>query len=53
LPSQYARVKNLVKVKEVIKNKADQTYDFVDKSLEEAIKNSSIYETDEGVGHDY
>jgi hypothetical protein len=49
--NQYARVKNVVKGEDVIKDNTDQTYAFVDELLEEAIKSSSIYETDEDVEH--
>jgi hypothetical protein len=51
MPNQYARVKNVAKGEVIIKNNIDQTYDFVDEFLEEAVKNSSIYETDEDVDY--
>jgi hypothetical protein len=38
LPCQYARVKNVTKGKEVIKDDKDQTYGFVDEFIEEATK---------------
>jgi hypothetical protein len=47
MPNQYTRVKNVAKGKDVIKENTDQTYAFVDEFLEEAMKSSSIYETDE------
>jgi hypothetical protein len=53
LPNQYARVKNAAKGEDVIKENTDQTYAFVDKFLEQAMKNSSIFETDEDVDHEY
>jgi hypothetical protein len=46
LPNEYARVKNVAKGEDVIKENTDQTYAFVDEFLEEAMKSSSIYETD-------
>jgi hypothetical protein len=53
LPNQYARVKNVAKGEDVIKEDTDQTYVFVDEFLEEAMKRSSIYETDEDVDYEY
>jgi hypothetical protein len=53
MPNQYARVKNVTKGEDVIKENTDQTYAFVDELLEEAIKSSSIYETDEDVDYEY
>jgi hypothetical protein len=53
IPNQYARVKNVAKGEDVIKENTDQTYAFVDEFLEEAINISSIYETDEDVDHEY
>jgi hypothetical protein len=38
MPNQYTRVKNVAKVKEVIKVNTDQIYAFVDEFLEEAMK---------------
>jgi hypothetical protein len=43
MPNQYARVKNVAKGEDVIKENTDQTYAFVDEFLEEAVKISSIY----------
>jgi hypothetical protein len=37
MPNQYARVKNVAKGEDVIKENTDQTYAFVDEFLEEAI----------------
>jgi hypothetical protein len=53
MPNQYARVKNVTKGEDVIKENTDQTYAFVDEFLEEAMKSSSLYEADEDVdiGH--
>jgi hypothetical protein len=53
LPNQYARVKNVAKGEDLIKENTDQTYVFVDELLEEAMKSSSLYETDEDVDVDY
>jgi hypothetical protein len=53
LPNQYSRVKNVAKGEDVIKENTDQTYDFIDEFLEEAIKSSSLYEADEDVDVDY
>jgi hypothetical protein len=53
MPNQYARVKNVAKGEDVIKDNTDQTYAFVDEFLEEAIKSSSLYEADENVDHEY
>jgi hypothetical protein len=44
MPNQYARVKNVAKGEDVIKENTDQTYAFVDEFLEEEIKSSSLYE---------
>jgi hypothetical protein len=53
MPNQYAKVKNVAKGEDVIKENTDQTYAFVDEFLEEAIKNSSIYEADKDVDNEY
>jgi hypothetical protein len=53
VPNQYARVKNLAKGENVIKENTDQTYAFVDEFLEESMKSSSIYESDEDVDYEY
>jgi hypothetical protein len=52
-PNQYARVKNIAKGEDVIKDNTDQTYAFNEYFLEEAIKLSSLYETDEDVDYEY
>jgi hypothetical protein len=49
LPNQYARVKNVAKGEDVIKENTDQTYAFVDEFLEKAMKRSSLYEADQDV----
>jgi hypothetical protein len=41
MPNQYARVKNVAKGDDLIKENTDQTYAFVDEFLEEAIISSS------------
>jgi hypothetical protein len=38
MANQYARVKNVAKGEDVIKENIDQTYAFVDEFLEEAMK---------------
>jgi hypothetical protein len=53
MTNQYARVKNVAKEEDVIKDNTDQTYVFVDEFLEEAMKSSSIYETDKDVDYEY
>jgi hypothetical protein len=53
MPNQYARVKNVVKGEDVIKENTDQTYAFVDDFLEEALKSSSLYEADQDEDVDY
>jgi chemotaxis protein histidine kinase CheA len=53
MPNQYARVKNVAKGEDVIKENTDQTYAFVDEFLEESIKRSSIHEVDEEVDYEY
>jgi hypothetical protein len=53
MPNQYARVKNVVKGEDVIKDITDQTYAFVDEFLEEAMNSSSIYEADEDLVYEY
>jgi hypothetical protein len=53
LPNQYVRVKAVAKGEDVIKDNTDQAYAFVDVFLEEAMKSSSTYETDEDVDCEY
>jgi hypothetical protein len=53
MPNQYARVKNVAKGEDIIKDNTNQTYAFVDEFLEEAIKSSSMYETDEDADYEY
>jgi hypothetical protein len=53
MPNQSARVKNVAKGEDVIKENTDQTHAFVDEFLEEAMKSSSIYEADEDVDDEY
>jgi hypothetical protein len=52
-PNQYERVKNVAKGEDVIKDNTDETYAFVDEFLEETMKSSSLYETDEDVDYEY
>jgi hypothetical protein len=53
MPNQYARVKNLWKEKEIIKDSKYQAYELLNEFLEEAMKSSSIFETDEDVDYEY
>jgi hypothetical protein len=53
MPNQYTRMKNVAKGEDVIKENIDQTYAFFDELLEEAMKNSSLYETDEDLDNEY
>jgi hypothetical protein len=53
MPNQYARVKNVAKWDDIIKQNTDQTYAFVDEFLEEAMKISRIYEADEDVDYEH
>jgi hypothetical protein len=43
MPNQHAKMKNVTKGEDIIKDNTDQTYAFVDECLEEAMKSSSIY----------
>jgi hypothetical protein len=53
MPNQYARVKNASKGEEVAQVDTDQDYGFVDEFLEEAIKSSSVYESEQDAEHEY
>jgi hypothetical protein len=53
MPNQYTRVKNVAKGEDVSKDNTDQTYTFVDEFFEEAMKSSSLYETDQDVDYEY
>jgi hypothetical protein len=53
MPNQYARVKNVAKGEDVIKDNIDQAYAFVDEFLEKSMNISSIYEADEDVDYEY
>jgi hypothetical protein len=53
MTNQYARVKDVAKGGDVIKENTDQTYAFVDEYFEESMKSSSIYEADQDVDVDY
>jgi transcriptional regulator with PAS, ATPase and Fis domain len=44
MPNQYARMKNLERGENVIKDNTDQTYAFVDEFLEEAMQSSSRFQ---------
>jgi hypothetical protein len=52
MPNQYARVKNVAKGEDVIKDNTDQTYAFVDEFLEKAMKSASLYEADQDVDYE-
>jgi hypothetical protein len=53
MTNQYARVKNVSRGEDVIKDNTDQTYAFVDEFLEESMKSSSLYEADQDVDYEY
>jgi hypothetical protein len=53
MPNQYARVKSVAKGEEVAQLDTDQDYSFVDKFLEEAIRSSSIHESEQDAEHEY
>jgi hypothetical protein len=53
MPNQYARVKNVAKGEDLIKENTDHTYAFVDEFLEKGIKKSSIHETDNYVDYGF
>jgi Domain of unknown function (DUF1926) len=52
-PNQYARVKSPLKGEEDVQNDVYQSYTFIDKFLEEAVKNSNLYESDQKTGYDF
>ena len=54
IPNQYARVKVASKGEEEVQEDTDQNqnYNFIDEFLEEAVKTSSLYESDQEVGYD-
>jgi hypothetical protein len=53
MPNQYATVKNVAKGEEVAQDDTGETYGFVDKFLEEAIKSSSLYESQQDAEHEF
>jgi hypothetical protein len=53
MPNQYARVKNVAKGEEPINDNNDHYYVFLDEFLEESIKSSRTYETDDDVDYEY
>jgi hypothetical protein len=53
MPNQYARVKNVAKGEDVIKEYTDQTYALVDEFLGEVMKSLSLNETNEDVDYEY
>jgi hypothetical protein len=53
MPNQYAAVKNVAKGEEIAKDDTDQDYVFVDELLEEAIRSSSIYESEQDAENEY
>ena len=54
IPNQYARVKIASKGEEEVQKTQTRTknFNFIDEFLEEAVKTSSLYESDQGVGYD-
>jgi hypothetical protein len=46
LPNEYARVKNVAKGEDVIKENTDQTYAFIDEFLEGSTKSSGFIRSD-------
>ena len=54
IPNQYERVKLASKGEEEIQEDTDQNhnYNFIDEFLEEAVKNSSLYESDQEAEYD-
>jgi hypothetical protein len=46
-------LKNVANGEDVIKDSTDQTYAFIDEFLEESIKGSSFFQTDEDVDYEY
>ena len=53
MPNQYAKVKIVAKGEEMIEEDTEQSYDFVDEFLEEALKSSSLFETEHDLGYDH
>jgi hypothetical protein len=53
IPKQYAGIKNACNKEEDVQNDADQNYTFVDEFLEEAVKNSNQYESEQDTGYDF
>ena len=53
IPNQYAKVKNTAKGEEIAQNDTDQAYGFMNEFLEEAIRSSSIHESEEDVEYEY
>jgi peroxiredoxin len=49
MPNQDARIKDTVKSEKNIKDDEDLTYRVVDEFLQEVIRSSNIYETEEHV----
>jgi hypothetical protein len=53
MQNQYATVRNASKGEAVAQDDTDQVYGFVDEFLEEAIKSSSIYQSEQDAEHEY
>ena len=53
MPSQYSRVKNVVKGEEEVQDSREQDYGFIDEFLEEAVNTSNIYESQQETDYDF
>ena len=53
MPNQYAKAKSVAKGEEMIQGDTEQSYDFVDEFLEEALRSSSLFETEHDLEYDH
>lgn len=53
MPNQYAKVKSVAKGEEMIQEDTEQSYDYVDEFLDEALRNSSLFETEHDLEYDH
>jgi hypothetical protein len=53
MPNQYVEVKSVAKGEEMIEEDTEQSYDFVDESLEEVLRISSLFETEHDLEYDH
>ena len=53
MPNQYAKVKSASKGEEMIQEDTEQSFDFVDEFLEEALRCSSLFETENDLEYDH